>query len=70
VPIHTLAEQMGTSVQMIEKHYSHLKLKEAKDQLRGETSRKLLSNTQSVMELYQSKKETKQKQKQDAKTKK
>lgn len=70
VPIHTLAEQMGTSVGMIEKHYSHLKLKEAKDQLRGEQSRKLLSNTQSVMELYPSKREIKQKQKQAIKTKK
>ena len=63
VPIHTLADQMGTSVGMIEKHYSHLRLKEAKDQLRGEQSRKLLSNTQSVMELYPSKREIKQKQK-------
>ena len=26
VPIHTLAKQMGTSVLMIEKHYSHLQV--------------------------------------------
>ena len=35
VPIHTLAIQMGTSVAMIEKHYSHLKVIQAKEQLRG-----------------------------------
>jgi integrase len=36
-PIHTLAKQMGTSVGMIEKHYSHLVVMNAKDQLRGES---------------------------------
>jgi integrase len=36
-PIHTLAKQMGTSVLMIEKHYSHLAVMNAKDQLRGES---------------------------------
>jgi integrase len=36
-PIHTLAAQMGTSVPMIEKHYSHLTVMNAKDQLRGES---------------------------------
>jgi len=36
-PIHTLAAQMGTSVSMIEKHYSHLTVMNAKDQLRGES---------------------------------
>jgi integrase len=36
-PIHTLAAQMGTSVTMIEKHYSHLTVMNAKDQLRGES---------------------------------
>ena len=43
VPIHTLAKQMGTSVVMIERHYSHLKVTQAIDQLRGEASRRLLS---------------------------
>jgi integrase len=42
VPIHTLAKQMGTSVLMIEKHYSHLSVIQAIDQLRGEKSRGLL----------------------------
>lgn len=42
VPIHTLARQMGTSVLMIEKHYSHLSVIQAIDQLRGEKTRGLL----------------------------
>jgi integrase len=42
VPIHTLAKQMGTSVVMIERYYSHLKVTQAIDQLRGEASRRLL----------------------------
>ncbi|MEI6460241.1 MAG: hypothetical protein WCP04_15130 [Pseudomonadota bacterium] len=42
VPIHTLAKQMGTSVQMIEQHYSHLKVVEAIEQLRGEETRRLI----------------------------
>ena len=42
VPIHTLAKQMGTSVQMIEQHYSHLKVVQAIDQLRGEETRRLI----------------------------
>ncbi len=43
VPIHTLARQMGTSVLMIEKHYSHLNVIQAIEQLRGEKTRGLLS---------------------------
>ena len=43
VPIHTLAKQMGTSVVMIEKHYSHLKVVQAIEQLRGEESRQLIN---------------------------
>jgi integrase len=42
-PIYTLAEHMGTSVAMIEKHYGHLKVKEALPQLKGDTTRKLLN---------------------------
>ena len=42
VPIHTLARQMGTSVLMIEKHYSHLSVIQAIDQLRGQKTRGLL----------------------------
>ena len=44
VPIHTLARQMGTSVLMIEKHYSHLSVIQAIEQLRGEKTRDLLSD--------------------------
>ncbi|OZA11273.1 MAG: hypothetical protein B7Y05_15175 [Polynucleobacter sp. 24-46-87] len=42
VSIHTLAKQMGTSVAMIEQHYSHLDAVKAMAQLRGEESRQLL----------------------------
>jgi hypothetical protein len=34
---------MGTSVAMIEKHYGHLKVKEALPQLKGDTTRELLN---------------------------
>jgi integrase len=54
VPIHTLAEQMGTSVGMIEKHYSHLKVKEAEEQLRAENTNRLLSGTSVIDEAYKS----------------
>lgn len=40
--IRTLAKQMGTSVQMIEKHYDHLDVVKAAHKLRGEESRRLL----------------------------
>ncbi len=42
VPIHTLAKQMGTSVVMIEKHYSHLDALKAIEQLSGIKTRGLL----------------------------
>ncbi|MBA5608275.1 tyrosine-type recombinase/integrase [Duganella sp. FT3S] len=59
VPIHTLATQMGTSVTMIEKHYSHLKVKHAIEQLRGEETTRLLGAGSIADENYQSKKATK-----------
>ena len=43
VPIHTLAKQMGTSVSMIEKHYSHLKVVQAIEQLRNYETRRLIA---------------------------
>lgn len=55
VPIHTLAKQMGTSVVMIEKHYSHLKPVQAIDQLRGEETRKLLEAGGVIDEIYKAK---------------
>lgn len=42
INIHTLAKQMGTSVQMIEKHYSHLDSERAIDQLGGERTTALI----------------------------
>ena len=42
VPIHTLAKQMGTSVGMIERHYSHLDAVKAIEQLRGYETRRLM----------------------------
>jgi integrase len=56
VPIHTLAKQMGTSVLMIEKHYSHLKVIQAINQLRGSESRQLIDAGGVVDEMYESKK--------------
>lgn len=55
VPIHTLAEHMGTSVLMIERHYSHLKVAQAIHQLRGEETRKLLRAGGVIDSLYAAK---------------
>ncbi len=60
--IHTLAKQMGTSVGMIEKHYSHLDPVKAVHQLRGKESRQLLSATTEIDERYEYK-ETKKRKK-------
>ncbi len=63
VPIHTLAKQMGTSVLMIEKHYSHLKVIQAIEQLRGEESRQLINAGSIIDEVYKSAKVAKVKTK-------
>ena len=62
VPIHTLAKQMGTSVLMIEKHYSHLKAVQAIEQLRGDETRKLIEAGGVINDIYkaQTKKRAKQ----------
>ena len=52
VPIHTLAKQMGTSVPMIEKHYSHLEVLKAVEQLSGVESRKRIANTSTISKIY------------------
>jgi integrase len=52
VPIHTLAKQMGTSVLMIEKHYSHLKVIQAINQLRGSESRQLINAGGVIDDMY------------------
>ena len=59
VPIHTLAKQMGTSVLMIERHYSDLEPVKAIAQLRGEETRKLISAGSAVDAAYQSKQKKK-----------
>ena len=69
VPIHTLAKQMGTSVLMIEKHYSHLKVIQAIDQLRGEESRQLIDAGGVIDEAYASTKVAKAKKKSKPKAK-
>jgi integrase len=59
VPVHTLTKQMGTSVTMIEKHYSHLDAVKAIDQLRGEDSLSLLQDHSLINERYAYKPEKK-----------
>ena len=54
VPIHTLTKQMGTSEGMIRKHYSHLDVVKAIEQLRGEESRQLINAGGVIDEAYQS----------------
>lgn len=55
VPIHTLAIQMGTSVLMIERHYNHLKVVQAIEQLRGEETSRLIATGSVVDAEYASK---------------
>jgi integrase len=57
VPIHTLAKQMGTSVLMIEKHYSHLQVIQAIEQLRGTNTRRLIEVENKATDNYPSKKQ-------------
>lgn len=52
VHIHTLAKQMGTSVKMIEQHYSHLDAVKAIDQLRGDESRELINTTVEISDKH------------------
>lgn len=54
VPIHTLARQMGTSVLMIEKHYSHLDVVTAITQLGGRQTKKVLEANSTVSDKYKS----------------
>jgi integrase len=61
VPIHTLAKQMGTSVLMIERHYSDLEPVRAINQLRGEETRRLISAGGVVDDAYKPKKRPKSK---------
>lgn len=56
IPIHTLAVQMGTSVLMIERHYSHLEPIKAMKQLRREETRKLLMTQTEIADHWKFKK--------------
>jgi hypothetical protein len=46
---------MGTSVLMIEKHYSHLQVIQAIEQLRGTNTRKLIEADSKAADNYPSK---------------
>ena len=58
-PLDALAEliwkQMGTSVVMIERHYSHLKVIQAAEQLRGAETRRLIEADTKVSDSYKGK---------------
>jgi hypothetical protein len=45
---------MGTSVLMIERHYSHLKVTQAAEQLSGAETRKRIAATSTVEDMYES----------------
>ena len=65
---HVLAEHMGTSIGMLEKHYSHLKVVKAIEQLRGEHSRQLINAVAAIDTMYMSNKAPKAKRKANAST--
>lgn len=60
---HTLAKQMGTSIAMLEKHYSHLDAVKAIHQLRGEESRELIKADLVVDKKYEYREVPKKKKK-------
>jgi integrase len=53
-PVQTLADHMGTSVGMIEKHYNHLDILKAIEQLRGNETRRLMESSKATDEIYAS----------------
>jgi hypothetical protein len=52
---------MGTSVLMIERHYSHLQVIQAIEQLRGTNTRKLIEADSKASDNYPSKRQAQQK---------
>ncbi len=70
VPIHTLAKQMGTSVLMIERHYSHLKVVQAINQLRGSETTQLINAGGVIDEMYHSQVEKRRAERKQNKRKK
>jgi integrase len=69
IGIHLLAEHMGTSVGMIEKHYSHLDAVRAIKLARNEETRRLIDAAGEIDKAYMSKKVTKAQPKAKAKKK-
>jgi len=61
-PVDTLAKQMGTSVLMIERHYSHLQVIQVIEQLRGANTRKLIEADSRAAANYPSKKRAQKQQ--------
>jgi len=59
VTIDVLARQCGTSIEMIERHYSHLKVIQAVEQLSGAETRKKIASTSTVEDIYKSSQEKK-----------
>lgn len=59
VPIHTLARQMGTSVLMIERHYSHLDAVAAIAQLGGRKTQMAIASSHAIKDDYKSVREKK-----------
>ena len=55
VPLSTLTVQMGTSVGMIEKHYSHVDVRRAIEQLRRHETARLLESGAVIDEVYKAK---------------
>lgn len=51
-PIHTLAKQMGTSIAMLERHYSHLTAERAIDQLRNDQMLQIIEARPVIDEQY------------------
>ena len=49
-----VGRQMGTSTPMIEKHYSHLKVLDAVEQLRGKETQRLINAMGEIDESYRS----------------
>lgn len=50
VPMHTLTKQLGNSAQMVEQHYSHLRVREAEEQLNNDVTNNLIDKRVKALE--------------------
>lgn len=50
VPMHTLTQQLGNSAQMVEQHYSHLRVREAEEQLNNYVTSSLIDKRVEALE--------------------